>query len=167
MPANFESWLPVVGYEGLYEVSDLGRVRSLSRNRRDGRGYLPGRVLRPGPQRRGYLTVSLTDADGCVRSRRVHQLVLGAFVGPRADGMEVLHNNDVPGDNRLVNLRYGTRSDNQRDIYRNGRRGMHSVAYCPCGHVFGDEPVYRDPNNGRRSCSGCRSTWRDRHLVYR
>lgn len=165
MPFESESWLPAVGYEGLYEVSDLGRVRSLPRVRRNG-NPLSGRILRPGPQRRGYLTVALTGRDGVVRSRRVHQLVLAAFVGMRPEGMAVLHRNDVPGDNRLVNLYYGSRLENFVDARCNGRQGMDRAAACSCGHVFCDEPIYRDPNNGLRACAGCRSSWMDRHLVY-
>lgn len=160
-----EQWLPVAGYEGLYEVSDLGRVKSLHRPRLRG-GFWPERILRPGPQRKGYLTVSLCDRFGQRKSSRVHRLVLAAFVGPCPNGMDVLHRNDVPGDNRLVNLYYGTRSENQRDALANGRRGMDLAEACACGHVFGDEPLYRDPNNGLRACAGCRASWMDRHLIY-
>lgn len=161
-----ELWLPVVGYEGLYDVSNLGRVRGLDRFRSDG---IPckGRILRPGPQRKGYLTVALCDAAGRPRSARVHQLVLAAFVGPCPVGMDVLHRNDIPGDNRLANLYYGTPSQNAQEARRNRRMTINAAPACPCGHLFtADEAVYRDPNNGLRSCAECRSTWRERHAIY-
>lgn len=162
---NFvESWLPVVGYEKFYEVSDLGRVRSFDRTRRNGR-FTRGVMLRPGPQRKGYLTVNLCDADS-QRSGRVHQLVMSAFVGPTPVGLEVLHRNDIPGDNRLSNLYYGTRAENCDEAFRNGKHGLSAAPHCPCGYEFGVEPHYRDPNTGRRACAGCRATWRERHPIY-
>lgn len=100
---SIEIWLPVVGFAGLYEVSNLGRVRSLRRHQ--------PKLLRPGRMTAGHLSVSL----GRGRSRTVHSLVIEAFVGPRPPGMEVRHSNGVPSDNRLANLAYGTRADNSRD----------------------------------------------------
>lgn len=125
-----ERWLPIVGFEGLYEVSDQGRVRGLDRKllyeRRDqysGRMLMverrrKGQVLRPGRKPSGHVSVSL----GRGQSRDVHVLVLEAFVGPCPDKHEALHSNDIPDDNRLTNLRWGTRSENIYDAIRNGRR---------------------------------------------
>ncbi|WP_171947573.1 NUMOD4 motif-containing HNH endonuclease [Bradyrhizobium erythrophlei] len=126
-----ERWLPVVGFEGKYEVSELGRVRSLDRIetyvRRDqysGRDLTirrkhRGRILQPGPQVSGHRTVVLGRKEG---SRLVHHLVLEAFVGPRPAGHEGCHRNDLPDDNRLSNLTWGTRSQNVKDAVRNGKR---------------------------------------------
>ena len=125
-----ERWLPVVGFEGRYEVSDLGRVRSVDRAeiyvRRDqysGRDLvvkrtLKGRMLRPGPNDSGHLTVAI----GKGNSRLVHQLVLEAFVGPCPPRHECRHANDVPDQNTLENLCWGTRSDNLHDAVRNGKK---------------------------------------------
>lgn len=120
-----EIWKPVVGYESAYEVSDHGHVRSLERRVRlvtrqagETTRLVPARVLRPGPTRSGHLSVAI----GKGNSRLVHQLVLEAFVGPRPDGYEVLHLNHNPADNRLVNLKYGTRSENLRMDYAAGKR---------------------------------------------
>jgi hypothetical protein len=81
----------------------------------------------------GHLSVAI----GKGNSRQVHQLVLEAFVGPCPEGYEVLHLNHEPSDNRLVNLKYGTRSENVRMDYavgaRNGSRpakGKHAAAFC-------------------------------------
>ncbi len=128
-----EMWKPVVGREGEYEVSDQGRVRSLSRmktyERRDqysGRTLTvtraqKGRMLRPGATSTGHLTVSL----GRGQSVLVHRLVLEAFVGPcPPKPFEALHADDVPSNNRLTNLSWGTRSRNIHDAIRNGGRGV-------------------------------------------
>ena len=82
---------------------------------------MKGRVLRPGKMKSGHVSVAL----GRKNSRLVHQLVLEAFVGPRPCAgtlIDVLHLNGVPNDNRLVNLRYGTRSENIRQDYETGVR---------------------------------------------
>lgn len=120
-----EEWRPIPGYEGLYEVSDLGRVRSLDREWRQlgraGKPHLhrkPGRILRPGRTGRfGHVTVAL----GRGNSRSVHALVMLAFVGPRPAGHDVAHNNGDASDNRLTNLRYATRRDNNLDKAKHGR----------------------------------------------
>lgn len=121
-----EEWRPVVGFEGLYEVSDLGRVRSLDREitcrNRWGSTLsyvLPGKVLRPGPAGKGYLKVTL-HRDG-PHYRYVHRLVLEAFVGLCPDGMEGCHNLGDRKDNRLSNLRYDTPTENQRDRTAHGK----------------------------------------------
>lgn len=125
-----EIWKPVVGYEGAYEVSSLGRVRSLDRRvpwtSRHGTAttrFCPGTVLRPGKRKDGYLTVCL-GAD--TSSSQVHVLVLAAFVGPRPHGYECLHIDGSRANNRLSNLRYGTRSDNAIDVFYHGRRLLNS-----------------------------------------
>ncbi len=123
-----ERWLPVPGWESFYEVSDLGRVRSLPRVTASGiRG---GQLLRPVPKNRhGHLRVSLTRA-GERMYRDVHWLVTRAFLGPCPDGQEARHGAGRTSDNRLVNLSYGTRAENSRDKVRDGvdARGERSAA---------------------------------------
>lgn len=122
-----ERWLPVPGYEGLYEVSDYGRVRSLDRivvvrGRIDGQTSkrVKGRVLKPGLSA-GRPVVNLrSDIDG--RHAMVHHLVLEAFVGACPEGQECRHLNDNRQDNRLANLVWGTRRENMADRRRNGLR---------------------------------------------
>lgn len=111
-----EAWNPLVGFEGRYEVSNLGRMRTLSMYRRSG----TGRVLRPWSTSRGYLSVSLRTPGGR-RSVSVHRAVLAAFVGPCPVGMEVAHGNGNKQDNRLSNLRYATPRENIRDREAHGR----------------------------------------------
>jgi hypothetical protein len=114
-PEPVERWLHVAGFEGEYEVSDLGRVRSLDRTitvpDRYGGTYerpLRGRLLRPGPNTHGYLGVNL----GRRVHLPVHQLVLKAFADPCPEGHEACHGPGGRTDNRLVNLSWGTRAKN-------------------------------------------------------
>lgn len=108
-----EEWRPVVGFEGAYSVSNLGRVKSHRRYR------VAERIMRPSASGKGYRTVFLRFNE--LRDRRfVHEMVLEAFVGPRPPGMEVAHGNGVRDDNRLENLRWDTRSGNFSDKTRHG-----------------------------------------------
>ena len=112
-------WLPIPGYEGYYEVSDLGIVRSVPRHNHRGAWY-SGRILRMQLNMRGYLQVSLSKHGRC-RNRLVHQLVLTAFAGRRPRGKEARHLNGIKTDCRAVNLKWGTRSENRLDIVRHKR----------------------------------------------
>lgn len=122
-----ENWKDIPGFEGRYQVSDLGRVRSLDHRVRvvckgvDTTRLSPGRILRPGRTKSGHVSVAI----GRGNSRLVHQLVLEAFVGPRPDGYDTLHLNHRPDDNRLINLRYGTRSENVAMDWAVGTRVWH------------------------------------------
>jgi hypothetical protein len=122
-----EIWRAVPGYEGLYEVSNLGRVQSLDRRiELGGNGYggsyvKPGRILRHLINTHGRHQVTLC-RDGRQRLYLVHRVVAQAFIGHCPDGLCVLHWDDDPDHNHLSNLRYGTLSENQYDRYRNARR---------------------------------------------
>jgi hypothetical protein len=104
--AMCERWLPVVGYEGRYEVSDFGNVRSLDRLAPHGRhpGFMQrksGKLLKLG-YHQGRPRVGLPDAQGKIRMRPVHKLVAAAFLGPCPPGMFVLHWDDDPKNNDRV-----------------------------------------------------------------
>lgn len=104
-----EIWLPIIDFEKFYEVSDLGRVKSLDRmtNNRWGTFSLrPGRILAE-RSIKGYSWVALYNEEGRT-DRPIHHLVLEAFVELRPVGMEANHVNDVSWDNRLVNLKWDT-----------------------------------------------------------
>jgi hypothetical protein len=113
-----ENWRPVVGYEGFYEVSDLGRVRSLTRQ--TCRGPRGGRMLRPGKDTHGYLMVRMC-RDGFFGRRLVHRLVLESFVGPKPHGQQARHFPDrARTNNRLTNLAWGTPAENSADKRHHG-----------------------------------------------
>jgi hypothetical protein len=113
-----EEWRPVAGWTGYYEVSDLGRVRSLSRTMSDGR-FLKGRILKPTRGKGGYYQVTLA-RDGSSDKRYVHHLVAEAFVGPRPKGLDVRHGSSNRLDNRAEQFCYGTRRENLLDKIRDG-----------------------------------------------
>lgn len=123
-----EIWKPVPGFAGYYDVSDMGRVRSLDREviQLNAWGQLMarkyrGRILAPGVDKDGYLSVVLSFQSGKV-SRRIHQLVLEAFVGDCPPGMEGCHNDRNPANNRLPNLRWDTSKGNKADMLKHGTR---------------------------------------------
>ena len=122
-----ETWKPVVGFEGLYEVSDLGRVRSLDRIIRQWNRHAwierryPGVVLKPRPRNKFYAAYILYNGN-IKRTVNGHVLVAESFVGPRPRGLEVCHDNGVHDDNRLCNLRYDTHKSNSGDTTKHGRQ---------------------------------------------
>ena len=153
-----ERWLPVPGWEDLYEVSDLGRARSLDRwvrTHHDGRRRVPGRILKPGPASKyGHLRVVLC-RDGAIYPIQVHQLVMLAFVGPCPEGMEVRHLDSNPANNALTNLTYGTKAENARDRVENGTDSNARKTHCPtCKRPYDAANTYW--YKGSRQCKNCR-----------
>lgn len=120
-----EIWKDIPGYEGKYQVSNLGNVRSLDRigyRHRNGKTFsvnLKGRLLRPGPIKTGHLYVVLGRRTNGIP---VHQLVAKTFMGPRPKDADIRHLNGNPADNRLENLAYGSRTENILDVYKQGGR---------------------------------------------
>lgn len=118
-----ENWRAVVGYEGGYEVSDLGNVRSITRQvpyGRSGCTIYKGRDLKLTKLKNGYLAVKLALA-GRTRTTYVHELVLKAFVGPRPhteERGEIRHLDGNKTNNNLGNLKYGTVRENVADRMR-------------------------------------------------
>lgn len=162
-----EAWRPVVGYEGLYEVSDHGRVRSLDRKtltvclkRGEFQQFHKGRILRPGLNGRGRLYVSL-GKDGVSTSKTVHSLAAEAFLGARPPGMEVRHLDGVPTNNRVDNLKWGTGSENTLDSVGHGTHPSARKTHCKRGHEFTPENTHS--YRGKRICITCRR-YLDRRL---
>lgn len=118
MADTTEMWRPVVGYEELYDVSDLGHVRSRSRTTPHGH-WRRGKLMKLTSFGSGYLRVGLC-RDNKQTKLFVHRLVLDAFRGPCPDGMACRHLNGDPGDNRLNNLCWGTQVENMADRDRHG-----------------------------------------------
>lgn len=109
-----EIWKNIKGYEGLYQVSSDGRVKSLKWNKE--------RILKPGIRKGGYLQVALC-AGGKQKSLMVHRLVCEAFHDNPENKPEVNHINEIKTDNRACNLEWCTRIENMNHGTRNERSG--------------------------------------------
>ena len=116
-----EIWKPVVGYEGFYEVSNMGRVKSLERKDCLGR-TVKERILKQAVTHDGYLKVGLW-AGGKLKTLKVHRLVCEAFNDNRDEKPEVNHINENKTDNRACNLEWCTRRENNNHGSRNIRAG--------------------------------------------
>ena len=140
-----ELWRPIPGWEGSYEVSDQGRVRSLDRwvvNVLGHKRFFRGLLLTPGAGSHGYLEVTLSRPSHN-SDRLVHRLVMLAFVGPCPARHEVAHGNGCPTDNRLANLRYDTRTGNSMDKFAHGSQPEGEG--CPHAKLTADQAlaIYR------------------------
>ncbi|NSX14034.1 HNH endonuclease [Cupriavidus taiwanensis] len=131
-PASNEEWRAVPGMEGYYEVSSEGRLRSVTRyvvqkrrGQRDRAQLREGRIRVLRPNADGYCRLEL-GIDGKKVSVSVHVLVALAFIGPRPDGLLVLHRDGNATNNRATNLRYGTSKDNQDDSREHGSMAVGS-----------------------------------------
>lgn len=116
-----EVWRDVLGFEGFYQVSDLGRVRSLDRTivRIDGRTrFCKGQILKPNLRNTGYFAVE-TKRSGRKRGNKenIHVLVARAFLGERPIRYEVNHIDGNKKNNCLSNLEYCSRNENIRHAY--------------------------------------------------
>lgn len=122
-----ETWKPIAGYEGYYEVSNKGRVRSLGRIKRNGRRANP-RMLNPKKQHNGYLNVHLFDADGACKSFKIHRLVAAAFLSNPEGKAQVNHKDGNKANNFVENLEWMTASENQEHAHK-----TLGIPYAPTG----------------------------------
>lgn len=107
-----EHFKPIPGFEGIYEVSNVGTVRTVKRQDRAGKTRKV-RVLKPSLSIDGYVRNNLWH-NGRAMHIGTHRLVYMAFVGPIPDGHEINHINGVRDDNRVENLSCITHADNVR-----------------------------------------------------
>lgn len=132
---NNETWKDIQGYEGLYQVSDLGRIRSLARivNSKNGsKQTKKGRILVQEVTIHGYCRVRLFNRLGKAKHYAVHRLVMNAFKGESQ--LPVNHINEIKTDNRVVNLEYCTAKENCNHGTRNMR-----ISASKVGHSVSDE----------------------------
>lgn len=115
-----EEWRPVVGYEGIYSVSNLGRVR---RDYSAKQGNKAGYILQPTLSPQGYFYVTLCDLTTVHKSMKkmtCHSLLATAFIGPRPSGHQINHIDGVKTNNKPSNLEYVTHLENGRHAGRSG-----------------------------------------------
>lgn len=110
-----EIWKDIPGYNGMYQVSNMGRVKSLHYNREH--------ILKPGKNGKGYYQVKLYK-NGSIARPTVHKLVYTIFVGPIPKGLEVNHHDEEKTNNSIANLELMTPEDNHNFGTRNERAGM-------------------------------------------
>lgn len=120
-----EVWRPVKGYEGRYDVSDKGEIRSYYRAKSI------GRILLQRNEGHGYKQVALYN-NGKRTEKRVHVLVAEAFLGEAPVGSEVNHKNGDKADNRAENLEWSTHSWNMEHAFEMGLHA-HPRRRCVCG----------------------------------
>lgn len=127
-----EIWKPVIGYEGLYEVSNFGRARSLARTKSNGKGIVnvPEKVLKPFPNTRGYLCIDLR-RNGESHKKTLHRLIALAFI-PNPDNKPCIDHIDTnKKNNNINNLRWCTILENRHNpisevkFSKGGMRGKH------------------------------------------
>lgn len=120
-----EIWKPVKGYEGLYEISNLGRVKSLNRIRVYGSAKLTERILKQNPNKKGYFSVKLY-LNGASKSYPVHRLVAFAFLEEIEGKTQIDHIDGNNQNNESTNLRWVTAKENCNNpttlIRRKGRK---------------------------------------------
>ena len=123
-----EKWGPVVGYEGLYEVSNLGRVRRI-------------RIVEPTKKKHGYMQISLVGKDGVRRSHCLHRIVATAFI-PNPEGKpQVNHRDENPENNRVKNLEWATAEENTNYGSRTARAAAKNGSRTPIIQI--------DPRTGK------------------
>lgn len=149
----------MVGYEGLYEVSSEGRVRSLDRFYMRGNTQIPvrSRLMKPSvlKNRAGHLTVGLRK-NNKPSTLYIHRLVCEAFHGPAPEDKPwALHRDDDKLNNTKDNLYWGTPKENSADCIRNGLHAPSNAVSCPKNHPYDEENTYRHPSGGR-VCKTCR-----------
>jgi hypothetical protein len=110
-----EIWKDIPGYEGQYQASDIGRIKSIGNDK-----TRKEKILKLTNHKSGYLAVNLSK-NGIDKKLKVHRLILMAFVGQCPTGYECLHLDDNRKNNNIKNLRWGTSSENNKMRYNHGR----------------------------------------------
>lgn len=170
---DLEEWRPIPGYEGLYEVSAHGQVRSLDRIIVGSDGVpqrRKGKILAQITHNKyGHQIVGLRSGHQRKKKIFVHRLVLTAFVGAREEGEVCRHLDGDSRNNHVSNLAWGTHEENMADMKRHGTNHWKNKKECPRGHAL-ESPnlVAWKIKRGHRSCLACSRTathvWRHPYL---
>lgn len=135
---KMEKWLPIQGFEGMYEIANTGLIRSLDRTAKGRRGVIKGQLITGYKTSFGYRQVILWKNDKKYK-RWVHRLVLETFLRPAKSGEQANHINGIKNDNRLKNLEWVTASENALHAYAIGLRKSPRETKVKCietGEVF-------------------------------
>lgn len=149
-----------MGWEGLYEVSSLGRVRSFEKTIQTALGVprtYPARIMKPSVNKRGYSRLTL-HSDGQKKYVSLYRLVCEAFHGTAPEGKPwALHRDGNPKNNKADNLYWGSPTENALDRVRHGNNEKANATSCPKGHPYDGENIYWRPDGRGRDCRTCRS----------
>lgn len=152
-----EIWKPIPGYEGYYEISNHGKVKSLARivPRRNGTYHsVPERILKQTADHNGHFY--FTAVKNAKRERMYTQrVVLICFVGPPPIVADACHNDGDPSNNHITNLRWDSRSGNVRDMVKHGSHNNARKTHCKWGHEFSPENTQLRKDGKGRSCVKC------------
>ena len=113
-----EIWKDVIGYEGLYQVSNLGNVKSYNSNR-----FKNGLILKQGTSKKGYKVIYFIK-DRIKKTLSVHRLVAISFIENTYDKPQVNHINGIKYDNNIDNLEWVTNSENMKHAFVNGLKSF-------------------------------------------
>jgi hypothetical protein len=120
-----EIWKDIIGYEGLYQVSNLGRVKSLDRITPHPAKFKKGQIMKQGDGHHGYKLSTLCK-NGRSKTYRVNRLVASHFIPNPENKPEVNHKNGIKSDNSVNNLEWSTSKENIDHAHRTGlRNGNH------------------------------------------
>lgn len=126
----------IKGYEGIYEINELGQVRSVDRTVKfkDGRVFnYKGKELKPGMDKDGYATVRLSK-NGVTKTHKVHRLVAGEFLSNPDNLPQIHHKNHNRADNRVCNLQWASAAE---QIDNHWRAAMSKVRNCTKLRIVG------------------------------
>lgn len=150
-------WRPVVGFEGIYRVSNTGIVQRIA----PGKSTSPGRTLKGAIGDRGYLLYTLC-RDGSRKTSKGHRIVALAFLGEPPVGKNmVCHYDGDPSNNHVSNLRWGNHQLNHADSERHGTAAKvkgSRQSHCKRGHEMTPENSYEW--RSKRRCRKCRVAWK-------
>jgi len=146
-----ENWKDIQGYEGIYQISDKGNVKSLPREWVWGNGAVRRRgelILKPGLNSAGYLSINMV-TNGTSKNVVVHRLVAKAFIPNPEVKAEVNHINGDKTDNRVENLEWCSREENQQHAYdTNLHKRTRAVCAENCRKLF-SKPVMQLTKDGK------------------
>ena len=155
-----EEWCDIPGYEGFYQASTLGRIRSVKRvvphDSGAGERRMPGKIIQPwGHSKDGRPIVALS-REGFVKKRGVHILVALAFIGLKPHSKsQCCHRDGNVHNNTPGNLYWGDNSTNVQDAIRHGTFAAHNKLSCPWGHKLSAPNLKSGTRNGARACRAC------------
>ena len=137
MSLNCEIWKDIEGYKGLYQISNLGRVRGLGKHDRLGR-YHAERIKAIVNNGQGYLVVNLKH-NGKQKQMTVHRLVAKAFIPNPENKLEINHKDGCKSNNCVDNLEWTSRSENLKHAFKlglNTQMGKRKVICVETGQIF-------------------------------